>query len=99
MIDVQKQVWNIIKMVEETNITITKMEGTILKASNNHWTMNVTNISKDLWSLVQSNMENKVYQIQRMLADELDSCKERGNKYMDNNINKIQELYKEEEKQ
>ena len=30
-----------------------------------------------------------------MLADELDTYKRRGNKYMDNNIQEIQELYKE----
>ena len=57
--------------------------------------MNIFSISEDLWSLVQSNIENKVYQIQRMLANELDSCKERGNKYMDNNIKEIQKLYKD----
>ena len=33
-----------------------------------------------------------------MLADELDQYKEKGNKYMDNNIWEIQELYMEEEK-
>ena len=33
-----------------------------------------------------------------MLADELDQYKGKGNKYMDNNIQEIQELYKEEEK-
>jgi len=51
MIDVQKQVWNIIKLVEESNTTITEIEGTILKASNNHQTLNTANIfsiSKDL---------------------------------------------------
>jgi len=32
-----------------------------------------------------------------MLADELDAYKERGNKYMDNNIWEIQDLYEEEE--
>jgi len=31
-----------------------------------------------------------------MLADELDAYKERGNKYIDDNIWKIQDLYKEE---
>jgi len=36
MIDIQKQVQNIIKLVEETNTTIMEMKGTILKASNNH---------------------------------------------------------------
>ena len=32
-----------------------------------------------------------------MLADELDRYKERGNKYVDNNIREIQELYINEE--
>jgi len=41
-------------------------------------------------------MENWVFQIQRMLADELDAYREKGNKYMDNNIREIQDLYKEE---
>ena len=36
MIDVQKQVWDIIKIVEETNMMIMEMEGTILKASINN---------------------------------------------------------------
>ena len=92
IVDVQKQVWNIIKIVGETNTTIIEMEGTILKASNNYWTMNTMNIfsiSEDLQSLVQSDMKNRVYQIQRMLANKLDSCKERENKYVDNNIKKI----------
>jgi len=34
-----------------------------------------------------------------MLADELDRYKEKGNKYIDDNIWEIQELYKEEEKE
>ena len=33
-----------------------------------------------------------------MLANELDHYKERGNRYVDNNIQEIQELYIEEEK-
>jgi len=51
MIDVQKQVWDMMKIVEETNIIITEMEGTILKVSVNNRTMNTTNIlgiSEDL---------------------------------------------------
>ena len=52
---------------------------------------------EDLWNLVQSNMENWVYQIQRFLADELDDYKNKANKYIDNNIQETQELYKNEE--
>jgi len=42
-------------------------------------------------------MEDWVYQIQRILADELDRYRRRENQYMDDNIQEIQELYKEEE--
>ncbi len=55
--------------------------------------MNIAGISEDLWYLVQSNMEDWAFQIQRMLADELDKYKERGNTYVDENIQEIQELY------
>ena len=44
MIDVQKQVQDIMKMAEETNITITEIEGMILKASINDQTTNAINI-------------------------------------------------------
>jgi len=43
-------------------------------------------ISEDLWYLVQSN-------------DELDGYKERGNFYVDKNIQEIQKLYANEEQQ
>jgi len=42
-------------------------------------------------------MENWVYQIQRCLANKLNNYKDKGNKYVDNNIQEIQELYKNEE--
>ena len=44
MIDIWKQVQNIMKIAGEINITITKMEQTILQASINNQTMNTTNI-------------------------------------------------------
>ena len=55
MIDVQKIAKDMKKMAEETNMMITEMEGMILMASINNWTvntMNITQISKDLWYLV-----------------------------------------------
>ena len=42
-------------------------------------------------------MEDRVFQIQRMLADELDIYKGRINQYVENNIQEIQDLYKGEE--
>ena len=66
MIDVQKQVKDMIKIVAETNTMITEMGDTILKASTNNWvinTMNITEISEDLQYLIQSNMKNQVFQI------------------------------------
>ena len=52
---------------------------------------------EDLQYLIQSNMENRVYQVQRMLADKLDVYKRKENKYVNDNIQEIQELYKDEE--
>ena len=44
MIDVQRQVWDIMKMVEKANTMIIEMERMILKASINNQMMNATNI-------------------------------------------------------
>ena len=80
------------KMVEETNMTIAEMEGSILEASINNRLINATNIvkiSEDLRYLVQSNIDSWIFQIQRMLANELDAYKRKGNNYVDNNIQEI----------
>ena len=53
---------------------------------------------EDLRYLVQSNIDKWAFQIQRMLANELDQYKEKGNRYVNNNIQEIQEIYMEEEK-
>jgi len=42
-------------------------------------------------------MENRVFQIQQMLADELNAYKGKGNIYVEDNIKEIQELFKKEE--
>jgi len=100
MIDIQRMTKDIKKLVEEANTTITEIEGTVLTASINNRTMNVTNItqiSEDLRYLVQSDMDERAFQIQRMLANELDCYKGRGNDYVDTNIKEIQELYMEKE--
>ena len=79
-------------MVEETNMTIAEMEGSILEASINNRLINATNIvkiSEDLRYLVQSNIDSWIFQIQRMLANELDAYKRKGNNYVDNNIQEI----------
>jgi len=61
MIDVQKQIKDMMKIVAETNMTITEMEDSILKAMINNQVINATNIagvSEDLQYLIQSDMEN-----------------------------------------
>ena len=61
MIDVQKQVREMMKIAREANTMITEMESNILKASINNWTINATNItgiSEDLQYLIQSNIED-----------------------------------------
>ena len=101
MIDVQKMIKDMKKIVEETSTIVTEMEGTILMASINNRTINATNImqiAEDLRYLVQSDIDEQVFQVQRMLADELDHYKGKGNKYVEANIKEIQELYMAEEK-
>jgi len=74
MIDVQKQVQDMIKIAEEANTTITEMKETILKAIINNQVTNATNILgilEDLQYLVQSNIENWAYQVQCMLVSSL----------------------------
>jgi len=102
MIDMQRMVKDLKKIAEETNMTITEMEEMILMASINNRmvnTMNITQISEDLRYVVQSDMDERALQIQRMLADELDQYKGMGNKYMEENIQEIQELYMDKEKE
>jgi len=59
---------------------------------------NITQILENLRYLVQSDMDKWVFQVQRILANELDHYKGEGNSYVDSNIKEIQELYMEEEK-
>jgi len=40
-------------------------------------------------------MKDQAYQVQWMLADELDEYKGRGNAYMNDNIQEIQDLYRD----
>jgi len=101
MIDVQRMAKNIKRLAEETNTILTEIEGMVLTTSISNKVINITNItqiSEDLRYLVQSDMNKQVFQVQRILADELDHYKGKGNSYMDSNIKEIQELYMEEEK-
>jgi len=46
MIDIQRMMKDIKKIAEETNITVTEIEGTILMASTNNQTTNTINITQ-----------------------------------------------------
>ena len=75
MIDIQRLVKDIKKLVEEANTTITEVKGLVLMASINNQVMNATNITQileDLQYLVQSDMDKCAFQVQRILADKLD---------------------------
>jgi len=101
MIDVQRMAKDIKRLAKETNTILTEIKGTVLVTSISNRVINTTNImqiSEDLQYLVQSNMDDKVFQVQRMLADELDYYKGKSNDYVNSNIKEIQELYIEEEK-
>jgi len=42
-------------------------------------------------------MENQVCHIQKLLAVELDNCKEKGKDYVEGHIKEIQDTYKQED--
>jgi len=74
MIDIQKVMKNMKKLAGEAGTTVAEMEGNILMASIDNRTTNATNITQmaeDLHYLTQSDMDDRAFQIQRRLADEL----------------------------
>ena len=96
MIDVQRAVKDMKKIAEEARTTVAEMEGTVLTASINNRLNNATDITQmveDLRYLIQSDMDDRAFQVQRRLADELDQYKGRSNSYVDANIREIQEIY------
>ena len=100
MIDVQRAMKDMKKLAEEAGTTITEMEEVILTASIDNRTMNamdITQMAEDLCYLIQSDMDDRAFQIQRRLANELDRYKGKGNSYVETNIWEIQELYMDEE--
>jgi len=100
MIDVQRVMKDMKKLAEEAGTTVAEMEETILMASiNNHTTnaMNITQMVEDLCYLIQSDMDDRAFQIQRRLADELNQYKGKDNRYVEENIQEIQKLYIKEE--
>ena len=100
MVNIQLQFQNIIKLAEKANAQIAEIKSTILQASDNYqmqMASDIFSISKDLQNIVQSNMENQVYHIQKLLADELDNCKGKGNDYTERHIKEIQDTYKQED--
>ena len=89
MIDIQRVMKNMKKLAEEAGTTVVEMEGVILMASINNRTtnaMNITQMVEDLHYLIQSDMDDRAFQIQRRLADELDQYKGKGNSYVEMNI-------------
>jgi len=77
MIDIQRMLKDMKKIAEETSTTVTEMEGTILMASINNRTMNamnITQIAEDLQYLVQSDMDERMFQHPLYFLKSLSKC-------------------------
>jgi len=75
MIDIQRITKDMKRLAEEAGTTVAEMEEVILTASIDNQTtnaMNITQMAEDLRYLIQSDMDNRAFQIQRRLADKLD---------------------------
>ena len=97
MVDMQIQLQNIIKLAEEANTQIAEIKSTISQASNNYQTQtagDIFSISEELWNIIQSDIENQAYHIQKLLADKLDNCKGKEKDYTEGHIKEIQNAYK-----
>ena len=67
MIDVQKAIKDMKKIAEEAGTTVVEMEGTVLTASINNRlnnAMDITQMVEDLRYLIQSDMDERAFQIQ-----------------------------------
>jgi len=67
MIDVQRAVKDMKKLAEEAGTIVAEMEGTVLMASINNCLNNatdITQIAEDLRYLIQSDMDDRAFQIQ-----------------------------------
>ena len=83
------QLQNIAKLTEVANTQLAEIKTTILQASSEYRTQiveDIFNILEDLWNIIQWDIENQAYHIQRLLADELDKCKEKENVQANNYI-------------
>ena len=54
----------------------------------------IFSISEVLWNIIQEKMEEQAYYIQVLLADELDRCKDKGNKKVGKHQNDSRSILK-----
>jgi len=96
MAKIQLQLQNIFKLAEEANNQLAEIETTILQTSKVYKTQmagDIFSISKDLWDIIQGDMENQVHHIKSLLADGLNRCKEKENMLVNSHIKEIQNTH------
>lgn len=96
MADIQLQVQNLVELATASNIELANIETNLLQSSKTYKKQigdDIYSIVDELWTVIHGDMERQTYCIQKLLANELDGCKEKGNIQFNEYIWEIQEVY------
>ena len=99
MADLQLQIQNLIKLVDEANNQLANIETILLQNRETHKIQiggDIYNISKELRNVIYRDMEQQAYNIQVLLAEKLIQYKEKGGEVVDQHIQTLQNIYQDE---
>jgi len=89
-------VQNIVKLANVTNNQLANIKTTLLQTEKKYEIQirgDIYSISEELKNIIHRNMKWQSHHIQVLLADVLDQCRGKENKWVDEHIKVLQEVY------